>query len=143
MKIKIKYFSDKIDKLKFIDGKSDWIDLRSAERVELKKGDYRLIIQGVGMQMPKGYEALVVPRSTTYKNYLKIQTNSNGVVDESYSGNNDEWKFPVLAMRDTLIEVNDRICQFRIIRHQDSFTFEEVEALKEVDRGGFGSTGKN
>lgn len=143
MKIKIKYFSDKIDKLKFIDGKSDWIDLRSAERVELKKGDYRLIRLGVGMELPKGYEALVVPRSSTFKSFGILQTNSIGVVDESYSGNNDEWKFPVLAMRDTLIEVNDRICQFRIIRHQDAFTFEEVEALKEVDRGGFGSTGKN
>ena len=143
MKIKIKYFSDKIDKLKFIDGKSDWIDLRSAERVELKKGDYKLIRLGVGMELPKGYEALVVPRSSTFKNFGILKTNSIGVVDESYSGNNDEWKFPVLAMRDTLIEVNDRICQFRIIRHQDAFTFEEVEALKEVDRGGFGSTGKN
>ena len=143
MKLKIKYLSKEIDKLKFIDGKSDWIDLRSAERVELKSGEYRLIRLGVAIELPKGYEALVVPRSSTFKNFGILQTNSIGVIDESYCGDNDEWKYPALAMRDTVININDRICQFRIIRHQDSFTFEEVEALKEVDRGGFGSTGKN
>ena len=143
MKIKIKYFSDEIEKLKFIEGKSDWIDLRAAERVELKNGEYKLIRLGVGMELPKGYEALVVPRSSTFKNFGVLQTNSMGVVDESYCGDNDEWKFPALAMRDTVIEVNDRICQFRIIKHQDAFTFEEAKELNEVDRGGFGSTGKN
>ena len=143
MKIKIKYFSDEIEKLKFIDGKSDWIDLRAAERVELKSGEYKLIKLGVGMELPKGYEALVVPRSSTFKNFGILQTNSMGVIDESYCGDNDEWKFPALAMRDTVIEVNDRICQFRIIKHQDAFTFEEVKELNEVDRDGFGSTGKN
>ena len=143
MKIKIKYFSEKIEKLKFIDGKSDWIDLRAAERVELKNGEYKLIKLGVGMELPKGYEALVVPRSSTFKNFGILQTNSMGVIDESYCGDNDEWKFPALAMRDTVIEVNDRICQFRIIKHQDAFIFEEVKELNEVDRGGFGSTGKN
>ena len=143
MKIKIKYFSEKIEKLKFIDGKSDWIDLRAAERVELKSGEYKLIKLGVGMELPKGYEALVVPRSSTFKNFGILQTNSMGVIDESYCGDNDEWKFPALAMRDTVIEVNDRICQFRIIKHQDAFTFEEGKELNEVDRGGFGSTGKN
>ena len=143
MKIKIKYFSDEIEKLKFIDGKSDWIDLRAAERVELKSGEYKLIRLGVGMELPKGYEALVVPRSSTFQNFGILQTNSMGVIDESYCGDNDEWKFPALAMRDTVIEVNDRICQFRIIKHQDAFTFEEVKELNEVDRCGFGSTGKN
>ena len=143
MKIKIKYFSDEIEKLKFIDGKSDWIDLRAAERVELKSGEYKLIKLGVGMELPKGYEALVVPRSSTFKNFGILQTNSMGVIDESYCGDNDEWKFPALAMRDTVIELNDRICQFRIIKHQDAITFEEVKELNEVDRGGFGSTGKN
>ena len=143
MKIKIKYFSDEIEKLKFIDGKSDWIDLRAAERVELKSGEYKLIRLGVGMDLPKGYEALVVPRSSTFKNFGILQTNSMGVVDESYCGDNDEWKFPALAMRDTVIDVNDRICQFRIIKHQDALTFEEVKKLNEVDRGGFGSTGRN
>ena len=143
MKIKIKYFSDEIEKLKFIEGKSDWIDLRAAERVELKNGEYKLIRLGVGMELPKGYEALVVPRSSTFKNFGVLQTNSMGVVDESYCGDNDEWKFPALAMRDTVIDVNDRICQFRIIKHQDALTFEEVKKLNEVDRGGFGSTGRN
>ena len=143
LKIKIKYFSEKIEKLKFIDGKSDWIDLRAAERVELKSGEYKLIKLGVGMELPKGYEALVVPRSSTFKNFGILQTNSMGVIDESYCGDNDEWKFPALAMRDTVIDINDRICQFRIIKHQDAFTFEEAKELNEVDRGGFGSTGKN
>ena len=111
--------------------------------MELKSGEYKLIKLGVGMELPKGYEALVVPRSSTFKNFGVLQTNSMGVVDESYCGDNDEWKFPALAMRDTVIELNDRICQFRIIKHQDAFTFEEVKELNEVDRGGFGSTGKN
>ena len=143
MKLKIKYVSKEIDKLKFIDGKSDWIDLRSAERVELKSGEYRLIRLGVAIELPKGYEALVVPRSSTFKNFGILQTNSIGVIDESYCGDNDEWKYPALAMRDTVININDRICQFRIIKHQDFFEFEEVDKLNGVDRGGFGSTGKN
>ena len=143
MKLKIKYFSKEIDKLKFIDGKSDWIDLRSAERVELKSGEYRLIRLGVAIELPKGYEALVVPRSSTFKNFGILQTNSIGVIDESYCGDNDECKYPALAMRDTVININDRICQFRIIKHQDFFEFEEVDKLNGVDRGGFGSTGKN
>ena len=143
MKLKIKYLSKEIDKLKFIDGKSDWIDLRSAERVELKSGEYRLIRLGVAIELPKGYEALVVPRSSTFKNFGILQTNSIGVIDESYCGDNDEWKYPALAMSDTVININDRICQFRIIKHQDFFEFEEVDKLNGVDRGGFGSTGKN
>ena len=143
MKLKIKYLSKEIDKLKFIDGKSDWIDLRSAERVELKSGEYRLIRLGVAIELPKGYEALVVPRSSTFKNFGILQTNYIGVIDESYCGDNDEWKYPALAMRDTVININDRICQFRIIKHQDFFEFEEVDKLNGVDRGGFGSTGKN
>ncbi|MBO1870538.1 deoxyuridine 5'-triphosphate nucleotidohydrolase [Lachnoanaerobaculum sp. Marseille-Q4761] len=143
MKLKIKYLSKEIDKLKFIDGKSDWIDLRSAERVELKSGEYRLIRLGVAIELPKGYEALVVPRSSTFKNFGILQTNSIGVIDESYCGDNDEWKYPALAMRDTVININDRICQFRIIKHQDFFEFEEVDKLNGVDRGGFGSTGKS
>ena len=143
MKLKIKYLSKEIDKLKFIDGKSDWIDLRSAERVELKSGEYRLIRLGVAIELPKGYEALVVPRSSTFKNFGILQTNSIGVIDESYCGDNDECKYNALSMRYTLININDRICQFRIIKHQDFFEFEEVDKLNGVDRGGFGSTGKN
>ena len=141
--IRIKYFSDKIEKLCYIGGKSDWIDLRSAEDVVLKKGDFKLIKLGVGMQLPRGYEAHIVPRSSTYKNFGVIQANHCGIVDESYCGDNDEWMFPALAMRDTEIHVGDRICQFRIMEHQPEIVFEEVEKLADTDRGGFGSTGKN
>ena len=113
--LKIRYLSDKIEKLRFIDGKSDWIDLRSAEEVNMKAGEARLISLGIAVQLPKGYEAHVVPRSSTFKNFGLIQTNHMGVIDESYCGDHDEWKVPVMAVRDTCIHVNDRICQFRIM----------------------------
>lgn len=142
MNIKIKYHTDEIEKLKYIDGKSDWIDLRSAEDVELKAGEFALISLGVSMELPKGYEAHIVPRSSTFKNFGIIQTNSMGLVDESYCGDHDQWFFPALAMRDTEIHVNDRICQFRIMEHQPKIEFEEVDRLEGNDRGGFGSTGK-
>ena len=141
-KIQIKYFSDKIERLRYIDGKSDWIDLRAAEDVVLKAGEYKLIPLGIAMKLPKGYEAHVVPRSSTFKNFGIIQTNHYGVIDESYCGDNDQWFVPVLAMRDTEIHVNDRICQFRIMEHQPVIEFEEMEKLEGTDRGGFGSTGK-
>ncbi|MBR3307087.1 MAG: deoxyuridine 5'-triphosphate nucleotidohydrolase [Lachnospiraceae bacterium] len=140
--IKIKYFSDKIEKLKYIDGKSDWIDLRCAEEVKLSKGEFKLIPLGVAMELPAGYEAHVVPRSSTFKNFGIIQTNHCGVIDESYCGDNDQWYMPVMAVRDTEIHVNDRICQFRIFEHQPAIVFEETDRLGENDRGGFGSTGK-
>lgn len=140
--IKIKYHSDEIEKLTYIEGKSDWIDLRAAEEVELKQGEFKLIKLGVSMQLPAGYEAVVVPRSSTYKNFGIIQTNHMGVIDETYCGDNDVWMMPVLAMRDTVIHVNDRICQFRIQKHQPQILFEEVEVLGNADRGGIGSTGK-
>ena len=141
--IKIKYHTDEIEKLRYIDGKSDWIDLRSAEDVELKAGEFKLISLGVSMELPKGYEAHIVPRSSTFKTWGIIQTNSMGVIDESYCGDNDIWKMPVYATRDTIIHKNDRICQFRIMEHQPSIEFEEVEYLEGEERGGFGSTGKN
>ncbi len=140
--IQIKYFTDEIEKLTYIDGKSDWIDLRAAKEMELKAGTYAMIPLGVAMKLPEGYEAHIVPRSSTYKNYGLIQTNHMGVVDESYCGDNDQWHMPVYALRDTVIHVNDRICQFRIMEHQPKIVFEEVEALSAPDRGGFGSTGK-
>lgn len=141
--IKIKYFSDDIEKLTYIDGKSDWIDLRASEEVELKAGEFRLIPLGVAMQLPEGYEAHLVPRSSTFKTWGLIQTNSMGVIDCSYSGDNDMWRMPVYATRDTIIHVNDRIAQFRIIENQPKIVFDEVEHLDSADRGGFGSTGKN
>jgi dUTP pyrophosphatase len=142
-KIKIKYFTDKIEKLRYIDGKSDWIDLRAAEDVDMKAGEWKLIPLGVAMQLPKGYEAHIVPRSSTYKNFGLIQSNHMGVVDCSYCGDNDQWFVPMYAMRDTHISVNDRICQFRIMENQPKIEFNEVESLGGEDRGGFGSTGKN
>lgn len=141
LELKIKYFTDKIEKLKFIDGKSDWIDLRCAEEVSLKKGDFMLVPLGIAIALPKGYEAHIVPRSSTFKNFGILQANSCGIVDESYCGDNDQWMMPVYAVRDTEIHVNDRICQFRIYKHQDPFVFTETDHLEGDDRGGFGSTG--
>jgi len=141
LQIKIKYFTDKIDKITKIE-QGDWIDLRAAETVSLHKGEFALIPLGVAMQLPKGYEAHIVPRSSTYKNFGIIQTNHQGVIDESYCGNNDQWMMPVEARRDTTIHVNDRICQFRIMEKQPEIVFEEVTSLQNQDRGGFGSTGE-
>lgn len=140
--IKIKYFSDQIEKLTYIENKSDWIDLRAAADISLKKGEFALIPLGVAMELPAGYEAHVVPRSSTFKNFGIIQTNHMGVIDESYCGDNDQWYMPVLAVRDTRIHINDRICQFRIMKHQPIIQFEETAELRHSDRGGFGSTGK-
>ena len=138
--IKIKYFTNEIEKVNKID-KGDWIDLRAAQTVELKAGEFKLIPLGVAMQLPEGYEAHVVPRSSTYKNFGIIQTNHQAVIDESYCGDNDQWWYPAYALRDTVINVNDRICQFRIMKKQPIINFEEVEVLGNDDRGGIGSTG--
>ena len=140
--LKVKYFSEDIEKLRYIDGKSDWIDLRSAADIELKAGEFKLIPLGIAIELPHGYEAHVVPRSSTFKNFGVLQVNSMGVIDETYCGDNDQWFMPVLAVRDTKICVNDRICQFRIMEHQPALTFEQVDHLEGADRGGFGSTGK-
>lgn len=142
-KIRIKYFTDKIDKLDYIDGKSDWIDLRASEEVELKAGEFKLIPLGVAMELPKGYEGHLAPRSSTFKTWGLIQTNSIGIVDHSYCGDEDMWRMPVYATRDTIIHVNDRIAQFRIVENQPKIVFEEVEYLENDSRGGFGTTGKN
>ena len=141
--IKIKYHTDEIEKLRYIDGKSDWIDLRAAEDVELKAGEFKLISLGVSMELPKGYEAYIVPRSSTFKNFGIIQTNHHAIIDETYCGDNDIWKYPAYALRDTIIHKNDRICQFRIEKHQPTIMFEEVDTLGNEDRSGFGSSGKN
>lgn len=139
--IKIKYFSDEIEKLTYIEGKSDWIDLRCSEEVTMKAGEFRLIPLGVAMELPAGYEAHLVPRSSTFKNFGIIQTNSCGIVDGSYCGDEDMWRMPALAMRDTVIHVNDRIAQFRIYKNQPEIRFDEAEHLGNANRGGFGSTG--
>lgn len=141
--IKIKYFTDAIDKLDYIDGKSDWIDLRAAADITMKAGEFKLIPLGVAMKLPDGYEAHIVPRSSTFKNFGIIQTNHQGIVDGSYCGDNDQWYMPAYAVRDTKIHVNDRICQFRIMENQPKICFDEVEHLEGADRGGFGTTGKS
>lgn len=138
--IKVKYFRgvQKIEKIEV----GDWVDLRSAEDVEMKAGEFRMFPLGVAMQLPEGYEALVLPRSSTFNKYGVILVNSMGVIDESYCGDNDEWQFLAYALRDTKIPKNERICQFRIIEHQPSLEFVEVESLGNADRGGIGSTGR-
>lgn len=138
--IKVKYFRgvQKIEKIAV----GDWVDLRSAEDVEMKAGEFRMFPLGVAMQLPEGYEALVLPRSSTFNKYGVILVNSMGVIDESYCGDNDEWQFLAYALRDTVIPKNERVCQFRIIEHQPNLEFVEVESLGNADRGGIGSTGR-
>lgn len=141
LQIKIKYkdrTAGKIEKIEI----GDWIDLRAAETVEMKWGEYRLISLGVSMELPKGYEAHIVPRSSTYKNFGIILANSFGVIDESYCGDDDVWHFPAIAMRDTTINKGDRICQFRIAKKMQKIELVEVETLGNQNRGGLGSTGR-
>ena len=138
--IKIKYLRDikKIERFNV----GDWIDLRAAETMRLYGGEYALIPLGVAMELPEGYEAIVAPRSSTFKKCGIIMANSTGIIDETYKGDNDEWHFPAFAMYDTMIRKNERICQFRIIQHQPLIHLQEVEMLGNKDRGGIGSTGK-
>ena len=140
--IKIVYHNENIGKIEEIEG-GDWYDLRAAETVVMAKGDFRLISLGVSMKLPDGYEAHMAPRSSTFKKWGIIQTNSVAVIDNSFSGTNDIWRYPALAMRDTTIYEGDRICQFRIMKKQPDVEFVEVYQLDDVDRGGFGSTGHN
>lgn len=138
--IKVKYLRDiqKIERFNV----GDWIDLRAATDVVMAEGEYKMIPLGVAMELPKGYEALVAPRSSTFKKYGIMLANSLGIIDESYKGDNDEWNFLAYAVRDTIIRKNERICQFRIIRHQPLIHLQEVETLGNADRGGIGSTGE-
>ena len=138
--IKIKYFTNDITKIEKIDV-GDWIDLRAAENVTLKSGNFKLVPLGVGMKLPEGYEAHIAPRSSTFLKWGVLQTNSVAVIDESYCGDEDQWFMPVYAARDTEISKDSRICQFRIVKKQPKIIFEEVEHLDEKSRGGFGSTG--
>ena len=140
-KIKIHYFSPDAPRLK-ITKKGDWIDLYCAEDMTLKAGDFALVPLGVSMQLPEGYEAHIVPRSSTFRKWGILQANSMGVIDESYCGDRDIIRMPVYATRDTELHVNDRICQFRIMEHQPALVFEETGELGNADRGGHGSTGK-
>lgn len=141
-KIKIKYFDEELAKIEKIE-KGDWIDLRASEDVTLKNGEFALIPLGVAMELPVGYEAHIVPRSSTFKNFGIVSANSVGIIDNSYCGDNDMWKFPAIAMRDTEIKKNDRICQFRIVKNQPKLKFERYMYLSNKNRGGIGSTGTN
>lgn len=137
--IKIKYFTDIAPIAPMHNG--DWIDLRAAEDVEMKSGEFRLIRLGVGMILPEGYEAHLAPRSSTFSKFGIIAANSVGVVDNSFCGEEDEWRMPAIALRDTVIRKGDRICQFRIMKNQPPLCFEVTDTLSAESRGGFGSTG--
>ena len=137
---KIKYLAD-IEPIKELQ-QGDWIDLRASEDINMEKDTYKMIPLGVAMELPEGYEALVAPRSSTFKKYGIVMANSIGIIDESYKGDNDQWHFPAYAMKSTFIPKNERICQFRIIKHQPSIHMVVVDALGNDDRGGFGSTGR-
>ena len=139
--IQIKYHTD-IEPLEQKEG-SDWIDLRAAEEVKMSPNQFKLIPLGVSMKLPEGYEAHIVPRSSTFKTWGIIQTNHMGVIDESYCGDDDQWMMPVLATKAVIIHKNDRICQFRIVKKQPKILFQKVDSLGEESRGGFGSTGTN
>lgn len=140
--IQIKYHDKDLPKVKEI-ACGDWIDLRAASSYDLKAGDFKLIDLGVSIKLPDGYEAHLAPRSSTFKNWGILQTNSVGVIDNSYSGDSDVWMMPVYCTRDAQIKKGDRICQFRIMKRQPDVELVEVEHLEGKSRGGFGSTGKN
>lgn len=139
--LQVRYFSDDLPELRFVDEKSDWVDLYAAETVTLSAGECRLIPLGVAIALPDGYEAHVVPRSSTFRNYGVLQANSMGVIDNSYRGDNDQWRFPAYATRNVTIEKGARICQFRVMERQPALRFQTVEHLPDKNRGGFGSTG--
>ena len=142
LEIKVKYHDKNLEKIeKFPVG--DWIDLRSAERVEMETGQFKIIPLGVSMKLPEGYEAHVLPRSSTFKKWGVLMVNGMGIIDESYCGERDIWGFPALAMRSTTIFKGDRICQFRIVKKMPEVTFTEVDKMEDKNRGGFGSTGGN
>lgn len=141
LKIRIKYLTTDLLPVREI-SQGDWIDLRAARDIDIEKGETVVIPLGVAIQLPNGYEAIVAPRSSTFKHFGILMSNSIGVIDESYCGDDDEWHFPAFATRAAYIKKNDRICQFRIIEHQPAVRFETVLELGHDNRGGFGSTGK-
>ena len=138
----VKYHTDAIERLRYIDGKSDWVDLRAAEEVHLSPGEMRCISLGISVRLPEGYELWIAPRSSTFKSFGILMPNSPGIVDESYSSDEDILRMPALALRETVIHINDRICQCRLMPHQPQLTFVDVPTLGHQTRGGFGSTGQ-
>lgn len=152
LNILVKYFDTpeyKCTRLKKIN-KGDWIDLYAAKNIFVQgnSNNPTLIPLGVAMKLPDGYEAHVAPRSSTFKTWGIIQTNSFGIIDNSYSGDNDQWMLPVICIHPkdnngSLIKAGDKICQFRIIESMPDINIIEVDKLDDKDRGGFGSTGTN
>lgn len=140
--VKVKYHVDGLEPISQAHS-GEWCDLRCAEDVELKKGDFKYIDLGVSIALPAGYEAILAPRSSTFKRYGIIQTNGIGVLDFLYRGNDDRWMMPVYATRDTIIHKNDRICQFRIQECQLPLNIISVDSMEDESRGGLGSTGVN
>ena len=119
----------------------DWIDLCNSEDVSINTFECKPIPLGVCMKLPEGYEAHLLPRGSTYKNFGIIQANSMGIIDESYCGDNDQWFMPAIALRDTTIPKGSRICQFRIMPKMEKVKFVETFHMVDKDRGGYGSTG--
>lgn len=140
LSLKIKYLAEVTPIQKSENG--DWLDLRVSEDISMHKGEIKYLPLGVAMKLPRGYEALVIPRSSTCKKHKIIQSNSIGLIDESYCGDDDQWYFPAYAIEDTFIPKDTRICQFRIVRHSADFTIKEVDQLGAPNRGGLGSTGE-
>ncbi|WJJ55315.1 hypothetical protein QB910_000071 [Dabrowskivirus KKP3916] len=137
------YFSNGVNGIEFIE-QGDWIDLRSAENHIYTEGSFIKVRLGVAMELPEGYEAHVVPRGSSFKNYGTIQVNSPGIVDESYKGDNDEWFIPLFALREGKINKGDRVCQFRIVpKMPRNIKFKAISRLDNPDRSAFGSTGRN
>lgn len=138
--LKVRYAVEGLIPLE-VTSKGDWIDLRAAQDIELQEGQHYIISLGVAIELPQGYEAILAPRSSSFKRWGVIQTNSIGVIDETYCGDNDIWGWAVYATREAYIKKNDRVCQFRIIEHQPRLIFEVCETLNNKNRDGFGSTG--
>ena len=150
MEIKIKLFDEICLPVKAEGG--DWYDLFASKDVFVPSSIVKpiLIPRGIAVELPEGYEAHIVPRSSTFKTWGIIQTNHMGVIDESYNGDNDQWRFPAYCLcpktcmdgvLGSFIHRGDKICQFRIMEHQPEFNFVKVDSLGNADRGGFGSTG--
>lgn len=135
--IKVKVHDDRL-LFKF----GDWVDLKTIEPIEMSKFDYQNIKLNVCVELPKGYEALLIPRSSTFSRYGIIMVNGIGLIDEDYKGNDDVWQFPALCMWEhTFIPKGSRIAQFRIMKHQPKLKIEYATKLSENNRGGIGSTG--
>lgn len=119
----------------------DWVDLCTLDNIDLKAGEDALIDLGIAMKLPKGYEAHLLPRSSTFKRTGLLLTDGMGIIDEAYCGNNDTWKAHVYATRDIHVNLGTRLFQFRIVKKQPNLKFVYVSRLKDKDRGGYGSTG--